>query len=63
MTFDLFCDVTTSGLVETDRRFGENCSRLRQGRGLESDDGAFRYGRLFSGGVSVWDTTFSHNWM
>lgn len=53
MRFDLFCDVTTSSLVEIDRCFGEYCCLLRQGRGLESDDGVFRYGRLFSGAASV----------
>jgi len=53
MTFDLFCDVTTSSLVEIDRYFGENCFTLRQDRGLESDDAVFRYDRLLSGAASV----------
>jgi len=53
MTFDLFCDVSTSSLAEIDRYFGENSFMLRQGRGLKSDDAVFRYGRLLSDAVSV----------
>ena len=41
LTFDLFCDVSTSSLVEIDRYFVENSFMLRQGRGLESDDAGF----------------------